>query len=345
VPKSRCLAEWFSAVLLILCMAVALSAQSKDIDPALLAKANAGDASSENELASLYEDGKSVLQDYEQAVVWYRKAAEQGFSPAQFNLGWMYETGHGIPQDFVQAAAWYRKAADQGDEDAQDRLGEAYLIFPGIPHDYAQAAEWFRKAAEQGLAEAQYKLGFQYDQGEGVPKDHEQAIVWYQKAAYQGNSRAIELLGYKSLMESGKAVPVKIIDRKTSETGYSYVVPAYSHSSSNTNLNCYAYSNSVNCSGRTRTDGYSTAPREISYDVSGATYSLLLPDGRIAVVNCESKFHEKFDYINRRDCRMPLVNDIQVEFKGKSAKLIWPVSLDGKTFESETYKIIAVRDR
>ena len=204
---------------------------------------------------------------------------------------------------------------------------------------------WIRKAAEQGLAEAQYKLGFQYDQGEGVPKDHEQAIVWYQKAAYQGNSRAIELLGYKSLMESGKAVPVKIIGRKASETGYSYVVPAYSHSSSNTNLNCYAYSNSVNCSGRTRTDGYSTAPREISYDVSGATYSLLLPDGRIAVVNCESKFHEKFDYINRRDCRMPLVNDIQVEFKGKSAKLIWPVSLDGKTFESETYKIIAVRDR
>jgi TPR repeat protein len=253
--------------------------------------------------------------------------------------------GKGVSQDNAQAAEWFRKAADQGNSFAQNELGKLYYVGTTIPKDYAQAAEWFRKAAEQGLAEAQYKLGFQYDQGEGVPKDHEQAIVWYQKAAYQGNSRAIELLGYKSLMESGKAVPVKIIDRKTSETGYSYVVPAYSHSSSNTNLNCYAYSNSVNCSGRTRTDGYSTAPREISYDVSGATYSLLLPDGRIAVVNCESKFHEKFDYINRRDCRMPLVSDIQVEFKGKNAKLIWAVSIDGRTFESETYKIIAVRDR
>jgi hypothetical protein len=42
---------------------------------------------------------------------------------------------------------------------------------------------------------------------------------------------------------------------------------------------------------------------------------------------------------------MPLVSDIQVEFKGKKAKLIWSVSIDGNTFESETYKIIAVQDR
>ncbi len=39
---------------------------------------------------------------------------------------------------------------------------------------------------------------------------------------------------------------------------------------------------------------------------------------------------------------MPLVDDIQVEFKGKNAKLTWPVSLDGKKFESERYKILAV---
>jgi hypothetical protein len=48
------------------------------------------------------------------------------------------------------------------------------------------------------------------------------------------------------------------------------------------------------------------------------------------------------DYINRRSCRQPLVDDVQVEFKGKDAKLYWPVSLDGNTFESETYTILAV---
>jgi hypothetical protein len=39
---------------------------------------------------------------------------------------------------------------------------------------------------------------------------------------------------------------------------------------------------------------------------------------------------------------MPLVDDIQAEFKGKSAKLFWVVSLDGKKVDSETYTILAV---
>jgi hypothetical protein len=39
---------------------------------------------------------------------------------------------------------------------------------------------------------------------------------------------------------------------------------------------------------------------------------------------------------------MPIVDDLQAEFKGKNAKLIWPVSLDGKKMESETYTILGV---
>jgi hypothetical protein len=93
------------------------------------------------------------------------------------------------------------------------------------------------------------------------------------------------------------------------------------------------------------TNGYSTAPREISYSVTGATLSLLLPDGRVTVVNCVSKYSPKGDYVNRRSCRMPLVDEIQAEFKGKNAKLHWPVSIDGKKFDSETYKILAVLDK
>ena len=39
---------------------------------------------------------------------------------------------------------------------------------------------------------------------------------------------------------------------------------------------------------------------------------------------------------------MPLVDDIDVEFNGDKAKLIWPVSIDGKKMASETYKILGV---
>jgi len=137
---------------------------------------------------------------------------------------------------------------------------------------------------------------------------------------------------------------VRIINRQDSDTDYTYVVPGYSTSNSNTNVNCFANVNNVNCSGSTRTTGLRRPAQQVSYHVRGATFSLQLPDGRVAVVNCESKFAERFagPRGNHRSCRMPLVDDIQAEFDGDKAKLKWSVSIDGKKMESETYKILAV---
>jgi len=140
-------------------------------------------------------------------------------------------------------------------------------------------------------------------------------------------------------------VDITIIDRQDSQTGYSYVVPGHSNSTSNTNVNCSGGETNVNCYGSTNTSRTSIPPRRISYEVRGATLSLRLPDGRIAVVNCESKYALKMDYINRRSCRIPLVNDVQAEFDGSKAKLKWSVSIDGNKLESETYKILGVLEK
>jgi hypothetical protein len=88
----------------------------------------------------------------------------------------------------------------------------------------------------------------------------------------------------------------------------------------------------------------STPPRSVGYSVTGSTLSLLLPDGRVAVVNCESKYALRGDYVNRRSCRIPIANEIEAEFDGDKAKLRWPVSIDGKKTDSETYKILGVFD-
>jgi len=128
---------------------------------------------------------------------------------------------------------------------------------------------------------------------------------------------------------------VKIINRQDSNTNYTYVVPGHA------TANCFAGATTVNCNGT------NLPAQQISYHVSGATFSLQLPDGRVAVVNCESKFAEHFagHQGNRRSCRTPLVDDIQVEFNGDKAKLEWPVSIDGKKIESETYKVLGVLPR
>ena len=44
--------------------------------------------------------------------------AEQGDADAQFDLAMMYDHGEGVPQGEQEAVKWYRMAADQGDAGA-----------------------------------------------------------------------------------------------------------------------------------------------------------------------------------------------------------------------------------
>jgi hypothetical protein len=140
---------------------------------------------------------------------------------------------------------------------------------------------------------------------------------------------------------------VKIVDRQDNETEYTYFVPGHFNSQSNSYANCNGYDSNVNCSGSTTTNGQITPAHQVSYHVRGATFSLQLPDGRLVVVNCESKFKERMagPAGNHRSCRQPLVDNIQADFQGDKAKLEWVVSLDGKKKQSETYKVLAILDK
>ena len=57
---------------------------------------------------------------------WYRKAAEQGSTDAQFNLIIMYENGWGVDKNDSSAVQWYREAAEKGHDDAQFNLVMMY---------------------------------------------------------------------------------------------------------------------------------------------------------------------------------------------------------------------------
>ena len=64
--------------------------------------------------------------DYIEAMKWYHKAAVQGNTDAQNNLGSMYENGKGVPQNNAEAVTWYVVAAGQGNSHAQNNLGVMY---------------------------------------------------------------------------------------------------------------------------------------------------------------------------------------------------------------------------
>ena len=67
------------------------------------------------ELAECYDKGNGLTQDYEQAAVWFEKAATQGHMRAQSSVAYMHEIGQGVTPDAKRAAHWYLKAAQQGD--------------------------------------------------------------------------------------------------------------------------------------------------------------------------------------------------------------------------------------
>lgn len=119
--------------------------------------------------------------------------AQAGNAQAQFDLGKAYELAQGsggAPRDFDHALPWYLKAAEQGHAEAQSRLG-AYYDATQKP---AEALRWLEKAAAQGHARATYKLASMYEMGEGVRKDSAKALVLYERAANLGHVRATNKL-------------------------------------------------------------------------------------------------------------------------------------------------------
>src|SRR5262245_19106048 len=117
-----------------------------------------------------------------------------------------------------------------------------------------------------------------------------------------------------SIASAAERVKVKIVDRRSSENAYSYTVPQQVQANTRTDVNCSEWPNSVNCTDNSNTNGTVTPARTISYSAQGATFALLLPDGKIAVVNCVSKYRPRGVHINRRSCRTPLIDVIDVEF-------------------------------
>ena len=89
-----------------------------------------------------------IAKNYEEAVRYYRLAAENGYARGQWNLGAMYDFGYGVTQDYQKAVDWYRKAAEQGDAVGQCCLGFMYENGYGVTQDYQEAFDWYRKAAE-----------------------------------------------------------------------------------------------------------------------------------------------------------------------------------------------------
>lgn len=136
------------------------------------------------ELAHKYATGIGCPRDAGQAMLWYKRAAQEGEPGAILAIGDMLEEGRCVDQDLVASAIWRRRAAEMNFAPAMERYAGALERGVGVPLDREAAKDWYRKAAKLGYAPAMTKLG-----------DLEGNVEWYQKAVALGDAKAFGKLG------------------------------------------------------------------------------------------------------------------------------------------------------
>ena len=152
--------------------------------------ADQGHSRAQNTLANCYYAGEGVEEDSKEAAKWFKLAADQGLSEAQNNLANCFYFGEGVQKDRIEAVKLWKLAADQGLPDAQYNLANCFYDGEGVIADRVEAAKWLKLAADQGHADAQNTLASCFYDGEGIEKDRKEAVKWFTFAANQGDPHA-----------------------------------------------------------------------------------------------------------------------------------------------------------
>ncbi len=107
-----------------------------------------GDAKMQFNLAERYANGQGVRFNPREAEKWYRSAAMQGDPDMQFFVGRLYrDPGDIVVQNREEAMMWFNKAAEKGHAASKASLGIMYLNGEGIPINMVQAYKWLSLAA------------------------------------------------------------------------------------------------------------------------------------------------------------------------------------------------------
>jgi TPR repeat protein len=180
--------------------------------------AERGDVSAQYQYGTLFVFGREgVGQNYESAIEWLGRAAEQDHAGAMLAISTLL-----FGSDPTRAYSWLLRAGELGNSEAQWRLSQVLsgrAPLSGVatdreagdrwlaqaiaqnhviaivwladfrtesddPAGYAEAADLYRRAADldaRDSAWAALRLGMMYAMGEGVPQDDAAAVSWFSR--------------------------------------------------------------------------------------------------------------------------------------------------------------------
>jgi len=119
----------------------------------------------------------------------YRKAAAQGYAPAQVKLAAIFDRS----EFDEEAELWYQKAVEQNNAEAQFGLGLMHITGEAPEPDMEKALSLITAAAEQGLYKAIEMMVQAYRYGElGLSVNEEKAALWEEKLKKKTSSESTQ---------------------------------------------------------------------------------------------------------------------------------------------------------
>ena len=147
-----------------------------------------------------YKKGLSLLEGHPTEDKIHRAYDIMGNLASQFDyvpaIMWMGDFAESAMQNAEQAVFWYKKAADMGDGNGARCYADMLMTGKGVARNPQQAMHYYADAADKGVPEAAFVLG-EFLRNSG---DRENAIKAYKQAlagGYQPASIRLQQMGVK----------------------------------------------------------------------------------------------------------------------------------------------------
>lgn len=138
-------------------------------------------------------DREKRERELQEVITYCRQFEDRAW--AQVLLGLTFYCGLGVKINNEEAISWFRRAADQQDRIGQYFVGLMYWRGHGVKQNYTEAMRWAILSASQKYPKAQNHMGVMYSHGSGVEQNAEEALKWFKLAAAQGEGFSYSWLG------------------------------------------------------------------------------------------------------------------------------------------------------
>jgi TPR repeat protein len=180
--------------------------------------AERGHVEAQASLGLMYEYGQDGVEvDFEKSMKWYLKSAAQGFPYSVYLVGVNYHRGRGVAKSLSLAEYWFKRGAYNGNGAAMMSLSPTAQ--KRVKDDLFEA---MKEDAQDGEVSAQYKLATAYKNGDDVEKSEDKAEFWLTKAADQDHPQAMVELAKKydyfrvggKITKTSRALYLRLAEKK-----------------------------------------------------------------------------------------------------------------------------------